>query len=86
MRSKPISSVSPWPLSQFLSTGSCPAWVPAITAFDEELLYGNMSETNHFFPQVTFDHGVSSQEEKPKDNCPMTQLCTPAYVSETNQS
>lgn len=38
MGSKPVNSSHPWPLHQLLPPHSCPAWVPAITIFDSELL------------------------------------------------
>lgn len=38
-----------------------PCLLPALTACDDELLYGTVSEINHFLPQVAFGHGVSSQ-------------------------
>lgn len=38
-----------------------PCLVPALTAPDDDLLYGSVSEINHFLPQVAFGHGVSSQ-------------------------
>ena len=37
MGSKPVSSNLTGPLHQFLFSDSRPAWVPALTAFDDEL-------------------------------------------------
>lgn len=38
-----------------------PCLVPALNACDEELLYGTVSDINHFLPQGASGHGVSSQ-------------------------
>lgn len=37
-----------------------PAWVPALTAFEDELFYGTVSEINPF--QAAFGHGVPPQQ------------------------
>lgn len=47
-----LSHLSPWP--QLLSTGSCPASVPSLSAFNNELLHGIVSEINPFSPQSYF--------------------------------
>ena len=58
MRSKPVSSISPWPLLQFLCPGSCPAWIAALTSLSDRLLAGSVSEVNPSL-QVAFCDGVS---------------------------
>jgi hypothetical protein len=42
MMSKPVSSAHPWSLCQPLPPGSCPAWVPALTFFDDKKGCGNI--------------------------------------------
>jgi hypothetical protein len=37
MRSKPLSSISPWLLHQFLPPGPCPAKVPVLIFSDDKL-------------------------------------------------
>jgi hypothetical protein len=51
MRRKSVSSTPPWLLYQLLPPGSCPASVPAPTAF-HELLHGTLSEINPFLPKL----------------------------------
>jgi hypothetical protein len=48
MGSKPVSSTPPWSQHQLLPPGSCPTWVSALDTFDDELLYGTVSEINSF--------------------------------------
>lgn len=42
-----------WPLPNLLP-GSLPSWVPALTAFDEEVLHGILSEIKTFALHVSF--------------------------------
>jgi hypothetical protein len=53
-RSKPVGSksVSSIPLHQLLPPGSCPAWVPASIAFDDEPLHRTVSEMNPFLTKL----------------------------------
>ena len=64
MESKPVNSTPPLPLHQVLPPGSCPAWVPDLTALDDELLYGTVSIINPFLPQgawvMVFYHSNSN--------------------------
>jgi hypothetical protein len=50
MGCKPVSCTPPWPLFQFLPPGSCPAFVPVLTSFNDELQFANVSQINPFFP------------------------------------
>lgn len=54
MRSKLVSSTPSRPKRQLLPPGSHPAWVPVLTAFDNELFYGTVSEINPFLPELLF--------------------------------
>lgn len=48
MRSKPASSIPPWPLYQFLPPGSC--WVPVLTP--PMMDYRSIIQVNPFYPQL----------------------------------
>lgn len=58
MESKLVSRTTPQFLHQFLPSDSYPVRVPALVGFDEELLYGPVTEINPLFGQ-----GVSSQHQ-----------------------
>jgi hypothetical protein len=50
MRSKPVSSTPSWPPHQLLPPGSCSAWVPVLTSFDNKQWSGSISwGTSHVF-------------------------------------
>lgn len=42
-----------------IASASAPALSSSLTAFDNELLDGTVSEINPFFPQVAFSHSNS---------------------------
>ena len=51
-RSKPVSSTQPRPMHELILTlGSCPACVPVLTSFNDELWCGSLSQINNFLPK-----------------------------------
>lgn len=52
MESKLVNRTPPQFLYQFLSPGFCPVRVPALTGFDDELLYGPLSKINPVLPNL----------------------------------
>ena len=56
--SKPVSSIPPWPLHQFLPPGSCPVWIPVLTSFDDEQQCVNVRWINSFIPNLLLGHDV----------------------------
>lgn len=52
MRSKPVTSTTPWSLHQLLSPGSCPFWVLVLTSFSNEQQCRSVSWINPFFPRL----------------------------------
>jgi len=63
MRSKPVSSIPPWPLHPLLPAGSCPVWVSVMIAHSWWTIeYGTRRWNKPFPPQITFGCGVLSQQ------------------------
>ena len=48
MKGKPVNFSSPCPLHQFMPSVFCPGWLPSLTTFENELLYGTVNEINPF--------------------------------------
>lgn len=63
MGSRPVSSILPWSLPQFLPTGSCPAWIAALA-----LLSGltQLSWINPFLPKLLLVMVFNTEGRKKK--------------------
>ena len=51
-KEKVIEQQPPWPLHQPLPPGSCPAWVPVLTSFNDEQCCGSISLINPFYANL----------------------------------
>ena len=60
-RTKPVSSTLSRSLYHLLPPGSYPALVPALTGFDDELLYGTVSDINSFLHKLSWYYFSSQQ-------------------------
>ena len=72
--SKPGSSTHPWLLLQCLPAGSSPACIPALTAFNDELLHGTVREINLFLPKLLWSWYFITAIVTPTKTMPF--LCT----------
>ena len=65
-RSKPVSSIPPWPLQQLLPPASCPIWIPVLTYFGDEQQCGGISWINPFLPRLILGHDVLCRNTNPE--------------------